>query len=845
MGAFGSGFFGAVGQAAHDRAQRQHAMQMEQQTNQLAYQKAAIEAAHQRGGEYRINPTTKQQEWHDYTPDDYASQYQDWGTNAAKVYGNTPEVKQIFQKAQQLMGAATNHPLWGHPGIENMNQAGASPAIGAPPTASAAAPTAPISGAGTIPPPPGSAPTSLDAKGASDGSAPQATVLGAATVPTDGPAAVSSPTSALSSAPQAGPTAGKSAPPDGSPSVSVASTSIPVDTGDGGGDGTSPTGPSDASASPALPPGPPKRAASQSTVPTPPVTAAPPTVPTSVPRGTIPPPPTQVAQATPPANPAAAGAIPPAVASPTGQQMLNSYVSPLQMQMRQAEMANAMGLRQSQAVFEQQQAQNAQKIDNLRKVLGREPTTIEKDTALGIKLPNAMFTPHYNSHTVLADNAVGGTMVDGSAPADHSGQVLQQVGQGMDGPIYNVTDLKPTLRPVGNLMHAFHPVTGEDLGAVSNIPVKTGTSNSTLSPISGVVDGQTVQLPGHRSSSPVTIGAPMASGSGAATSSPTTAIAGPGAQVQPGAAATPTSPRTRSRIAAPPGATPAESGGAVPGLTAPAAAPMNTAGGRTMPRGFVQMGQATAQGKAYSAVMDPYRQIFGDPDIPGIPPVSKYAVLADNPESSNRIGTAVKLSMQGLDEIGDKNGGLVGMFRNLGGLPALETSAQAGAINSAIQNLTPIEREAYDRQMQMIGTLVGLRAITGASAAQGSVRTIMNEAPMFGINVADSHEFNRRLAGFAQQMYTASAKSPVFTTEDRNMFKSEAQHMAQLGYVNSGKKTASPATVAPPPGSSVGAPKAYTTKAHATNGHGIGTNDDPNDKNAKWFDLKTGLPFNP
>lgn len=201
-----------------------------------------------------------------------------------------------------------------------------------------------------------------------------------------------------------------------------------------------------------------------------------------------------------------------------------------------------------------------------------------------------------------------------------------------------------------------------------------------------------------------------------------------------------------------------------------------------MPRGFVPMGQATAQQKMYAAVMDPYVQLFGDPDVPGIPPMSSYARLADNKEAANKVGSAINLSMQALDEEGEKGGGLLKVFTNNAGLPSIQASSHAKAINDSIEAMTPLEREAYDREMQMIGTLVGMRAITSASGGRWSVQNIKNEAPLLGINVADSKEFNRRLAGFAQQMYTASGKASIFSDADRNKFKGEAKNLAKLGY---------------------------------------------------------------
>ena len=368
---------------------------------------------------------------------------------------------------------------------------------------------------------------------------------------------------------------------------------------------------------------------------------------------------------------------------------------------------------------------------------------------------------------------------------------------------------------IGGISYAVDPMDVAGVTAGRGTPLglqHPPTSTSSIAPLTVEQDGKTIQLPGSHSVTPLPTGAfgtpPPSAGSSPRTPVPTGVPVPPAAHasVQVQHAAAPKTVRDQPATAS-------------PGIPA---------GGRVLPRGAVPLGQANQQSKMYSAVMDPYVQLFGDPDVPGIPPIAKYAALADNKEASNRIGAAINLSMQGLDEEGDKGGGILKIFSNQGGLPSLEASSHAKAINDSIQALTPTEREAYDRQMNMIGTLVGMRAITGGSAGRWSVNNIKNEAPLFGINVADSKEFNRRLASFAQQMYTASAKAPIFTDADRNRFKSEAQHLAQMGY--GGSKTS--AVPAPPNGASQ---KTYKQYAKAGNGHRIGSDDGDT-----WYDVKTG-----
>ena len=52
--------------------------------------------------------------------------------------------------------------------------------------------------------------------------------------------------------------------------------------------------------------------------------------------------------------------------------------------------------------------------------------------------------------------------------------------------------------------------------------------------------------------------------------------------------------------------------------------------------------------------------------------------------------------------------------------------------------MSPEEKEAYDSIMSSFSTVVGLRSLTKASAAQASVSAIERELPVIGVNTFDS-----------------------------------------------------------------------------------------------------------
>ncbi len=265
---------------------------------------------------------------------------------------------------------------------------------------------------------------------------------------------------------------------------------------------------------------------------------------------------------------------------------------------------------------------------------------------------------------------------------------------------------------VGNVVYATNPYNVTQVGQAGGPPAlgvqRTGTSNT---PTQVVTDAQ---------------GVPHVLGS---TSQPNT----PGARPTATPAAAPS----------------ARKPGAPSAAATPAAAP---AGG---PRGIqgVPIGMYNQERNRAIPVREAATQIFGDPSQPDIKGLKDYIPLADNPESRERLGKALRLTFDGLNQatggshisaeagpISVSTGGIGSVLQNYFGVPAKLAEQQSEIMGKAIGDLTPEEKEYYNSVMSSFSTIVGLRSLTKASAAQASVSAIERELPVIGVNTFDSRQ---------------------------------------------------------------------------------------------------------
>ncbi|HKS75092.1 MAG TPA: hypothetical protein VJQ82_17930 [Terriglobales bacterium] len=210
-----------------------------------------------------------------------------------------------------------------------------------------------------------------------------------------------------------------------------------------------------------------------------------------------------------------------------------------------------------------------------------------------------------------------------------------------------------------------------------------------------------------------------------------------------------------------PGARPVSAPSA-PAASAPAAAAPRAPSPAPAPRSGdikgVPTGMYNTQLNRVIPVREAATQIFGDPSQPDLKGLKDYIKLSDNPDSRKRLGEALRLTFGALNQatgganvtagagpISVSAGGIGSVLQNYFHVPQELADQQTKIMQEAMSKLTPEEREAYDATMSSFSTIVGLRSLTRASAAQSSVQAIEREMPVIGVNTFDSGQFADQL----------------------------------------------------------------------------------------------------
>lgn len=196
----------------------------------------------------------------------------------------------------------------------------------------------------------------------------------------------------------------------------------------------------------------------------------------------------------------------------------------------------------------------------------------------------------------------------------------------------------------------------------------------------------------------------------------------------------------------------------------------------------------------YTAVTEAASQVFGSGQPGEVAPFASYKDLAQNKDSQKKLGKALQLTFNGfegsaggpnadarLGAFGVSTGKLGDLVATKFGVPADLASAQASLMRDAVKDLSPREKEYYDSVMSAYSTIVGLRSLTRASAAQSSVAAIERELPLIGINVKAGADFDDQLARLARVVYngmTTPGASRIFSPEQIQNVK---QYMEKKG----------------------------------------------------------------
>lgn len=196
-------------------------------------------------------------------------------------------------------------------------------------------------------------------------------------------------------------------------------------------------------------------------------------------------------------------------------------------------------------------------------------------------------------------------------------------------------------------------------------------------------------------------------------------------------------------------------------------------------------------------------QLFGDPNAPNVKGLADYSDIADNKGSRERLGKALRLTFDGLDQAtsgggagvhGDGGkldvGGIGTWVGNQLGIPGAVADQQAKMFQQAMATLTPREREAYDATIASAEGIIGLRRITGASPSLQSVRAIQEAMPVIGVNTIDGKQFGDKLSRLAVEFSAGTRGIPraAFDEETRTQLDEINQLPARLS-----KRGAAPA----------------------------------------------------
>lgn len=187
----------------------------------------------------------------------------------------------------------------------------------------------------------------------------------------------------------------------------------------------------------------------------------------------------------------------------------------------------------------------------------------------------------------------------------------------------------------------------------------------------------------------------------------------------------------------------------------------------------VPLGMYNQSLQRVTPVREAATQLFGDPQQPELKGLQSFANLADNKESRERLGKALRQTFTALDQstggahiaagagpVSVSTGGFGVILENYFGVGPKVAEQQAKMMQDTIGSLTPEEREAYDATMSAFGTIVGLRALTKASAAQASVSTIEREMPVIGVNTTNSSQFYDQMQRLAEIVYNGTKGIP-------------------------------------------------------------------------------------
>jgi hypothetical protein len=224
-------------------------------------------------------------------------------------------------------------------------------------------------------------------------------------------------------------------------------------------------------------------------------------------------------------------------------------------------------------------------------------------------------------------------------------------------------------------------------------------------------------------------------------------------------------------------------------------APPQAGGATTQPRATgtaakrPELLPENATAKRVAPVREAMTQLFGDPTQPSLKSLADYARLANDPKASENVGKAVQLTLQKLGESEKRAGSLLTLLSNYGGIPQALMQSQVDLMKDVVGKLSPEETELYNTIISSISTVIGLRSLTSASAAQFSVQALERDVPIPGFNVFNEAAFNNKMSKLAENVYSGSRTVPL-PADEREFIKRQVERFS---------KPAAKSRMTPPP----------------------------------------------
>jgi len=187
-------------------------------------------------------------------------------------------------------------------------------------------------------------------------------------------------------------------------------------------------------------------------------------------------------------------------------------------------------------------------------------------------------------------------------------------------------------------------------------------------------------------------------------------------------------------------------------------------------------------------------QLFGDPTQPDLKSLRDYADIAGDAKAQKSLANALQLTFSGLEaQEKASKGGLRELIGNYAGEPQALVGSQTAVLQDVIGSMAPREQEAYNATMAAFGTIIGMRSLTKASAAQFSIKALEREVPLFGINTFSKPQFYDKMAHLAEQVYNGSRTLPIPQGE-KDFYSNKVKEFRQMAGGRQGGTSAAPAS---------------------------------------------------